>query len=1116
MKPLVLKPWAPRPLRALFALLFALCAFACLRAGAAPPAPVSFVEPSVIPAVGTSTSLAFIGVAKGDFNGDGHLDAAAVYTNNDGAGHIQISLGNGDGTFQTSTSLTLPAKAGGGEVDGDAILARDFNGDGKIDLAVTTNNSTILIFPGNGDGTFGAPMSIALPANANGLQAGDVNGDGKLDLVALLNIPHQVAVLMGLGNGTFATPVLYTVDANPQDLALADVDHKNGLDILVATYDGHSVDCLLNNGSGTFAPERATSVGNKSLHSIYVADFDGDGKPDVVVGGTGQVSGAGGYLFASFEFLKGVGDGTFLSPAPANEFPVAGNFPLRVASENVTPDLNGDGRADVVFCSAEENLLTVGYGDGKGGFRVVNLTASGGSGIANTVIGGASPVSFVFGGFTGQVLPDILVTSSNSNAGPGGLSLVRADPARPGGFLSSYAYSAGNVSDIASFALGDFLGNGKVSLAVLGNVPAQNANGVTVVPGLGDGTLASSSVFSAIDPGDAGFVDGLVSADFNGDGVSDLIFNATGGVQGSDQPYQLWSFGSGSGAFGNGGGVKTAVGAAHTPSEVADFNRDGHPDFAAYVDETGAGAGSLSNTHVLVYEYGPNPDTFHQTADLLPGTTYDAHGYAAGDFDGDGIPDLVMHTVNPERLWFYKGNGDGTFQAPVASSPGINHLFASATADLNGDGKLDLIFGTYGGIIVMLGNGDGTFQQAVTYACPGEEDVSGLALGDFNGDGKIDVAVAGARDAVVFPGNGDGTLTAPLSFATGFQYPTAAVHAADLNGDGHPDLVFATSGNANGINYSVLLNAAPVVHTHLLWDNGDGRSLLWTVNADGTFTIPAAYGPYTDGSPNTPWTARAVATGPDGLSHLLWTNPDGRAALWTVKGDGTFTPTFYGPYTDNGQLWKAVAVSVGGDNVPHLLWTNPDGKALLWNIHPDGTFTIPAVYGPYTDGSASTPWAATAVATGPDGVSHLLWDNADGKAALWTVQGDGSFTPFFYGPYTDGLGWSAKAVSVGGDGVPHLLWDNGDGRSLLWTVNADGTFRIPAAYGPYTDGSPNTPWAANAVATGSDGVSHLLWDNADGKASLWTVQGDGTFSPTFYGPYTDGKGWTAVAVSAGP
>ena len=99
---------------------------------------------------------------------------------------------------------------------------------------MATTNGTVLIYPGNGDGTFAAPTSVALPANANSLQAGDLNGDGKLDLVALIPSTNQVAVLMGNGDGTFAAPVLYTVDANASDMALADVDKKNGLDIVVA------------------------------------------------------------------------------------------------------------------------------------------------------------------------------------------------------------------------------------------------------------------------------------------------------------------------------------------------------------------------------------------------------------------------------------------------------------------------------------------------------------------------------------------------------------------------------------------------------------------------------------------------------------------------------------------------------------------------------------------------------------------------------------------------------------------------------------------------------------------------------------------------------------------
>ena len=886
-------------------------ALACLALGgalhpAAASPPITFTEPSAIPTMPTTNMYrSFLGVAQGDFNGDGKLDVAALFSDNDtynGFGLIQITLGNGDGTFQTPTVIKIPQTATGGEIDGNCILAKDFNGDGKLDLAVTTTNQTVLIFMGKGDGTFQTPVSYALPANANDLEAGDVNGDGKLDLVVLFNSIKEVGVMPGNGDGTFELPATYAVEAGASDMALADVDNKHGLDIVVATYDAHSIDCLLNNGNGTFAAYRSTSVGNDSFNGMYVADFDGDGKVDVVGGGTGGVSSAAGYHSDNLVFLKGVGDGTFLAPSASNDFPSAGNFSQRVLSENVAPDLNGDGHPDVVFTCGSENLLTIGYGDGHGGFTLQYCTAIGSTGVPGTVIGGADPISLVFGNFTSQAHPDIVVSGASANGGPGGLSLLRANPAKPGAFLTSYAYSTGdpvygkgNVTDTSSFALGDFLHNGKVSLAALGS--EGNTNGVIVLPGLGDGTFASllpdfgsvPNLFSgANEPGNGGFVNGLQAADFNGDGISDLIFNTTGGVQGSDTPYQIWSFGTGNGTFGNGGGVLTGNGGAPTPSEIADFNRDGHPDFAAYINEGGGGLGSIAPVHIRVYDYGVSgANTFGLTQDIDTGTTNDVHGFAAGDFDGDGKPDLLAHSVNPDRLTFYKGNGNGTFQtqSPVQTSPGVSYFFSTATADLNGDGHLDLIIGTYSGIQVLLGNGDGTFGQPTTYAVPGTEDISGIAVADFNGDRRLDIAVAGADDAVILPGNGDGTFGAPLSFATGFHGPTLAVHFADLNGDGRPDLVVAGNENGNNVRYTVLLNAdGKLSDKHLLWDNTNGQAALWNVFADGSFTS-SIFGPFAG------WKAIAVSGNPDSTSHMLWTNTNGEASLYTVNiGETSPTP----------------------------------------------------------------------------------------------------------------------------------------------------------------------------------------------------------------------------------
>ena len=1130
-------PTRPRPAarRLLFALGCALFALLGTHgpAGAAPP-PISFVEPTVVPTPASATDFYrnFTGVAKGDFNGDGHLDFAATYadhSNYNAYGQIEIALGNGDGTFGTPAVIKIPQTASGGEVDGSAILAKDFNGDGHLDLVVTTSNSTVLIFPGYGDGTFAAPTSFALPASANSLQAGDLNGDGKLDLVALIPSTNQVAVLMGNGNGTFAAPVLYTVDANASDMALANVDGKNGLDIVVAA---GVVDCLLNSGNGTFAAKRTSVAGNKDLLSLYVADFDGDGKPDVVAAGSGQVADQGGYHGTSFVFLKGVGDGTFLSPATTNDFSVNGDNPTRFYTENVTPDLNGDGHPDVVFASEFSNTLTVGYGDGKGNFSLSFVAGSGGSGLPNTNVEAATPFGFVFGSFTGQPLPDILVASQGDNDGPGGLSLVRANPAKPGAFLSAYLYSTGDANQYVgglndlSFALGDFLHNGTVSLAALGNENDGHGlyfKGVDVVPGNGDGTFAPELPYplkpimsSANYPSGADNYD-LASADFNGDGLPDLIYNTAAGYNDSPLPFETLTFGEGNGQFGNGSSVSTNFtggNPANAPIQIAPFGGPGRLGFAVQENENGS-------SHVFVYLYGTGgANTFTQTADLAPGQINDLSSFAAGDFDGDGKADLIIHTYNPERLWFYKGNGDGTFQAPAASSPGIQRLFCSATADLNGDGKLDLIFGTDNSIMVLPGNGDGTFGQPAYYPVPGGS-ANGLAVADFNGDGHPDVAVAGAVDAVVLPGVGDGTFGPAQRFATGFHGGTAFVHTADLNGDGRPDLVYSTGGEGDGnIHFSVLLAAVPSAHTHLLWNNADGKAAFWDVDGQGNLMGLVTYGPFTDGGQNV-WHATSMATGPDGVSHVVWNNPDGKVALWTVQTNGSVTSTTgFGPYADGSSLWQATGVSVGPDGMIHLLWTNPDRKAAFWNVTPSGSVTGVTGYGPYFDGS--NPWIAIGVSTGPDNVSHLVWANTDGHGAFWDLGADGSIASVTgYGPYTDGSAsnlWYSQGVSTGPDNVSHLLWNNVDAKSAFWSLNNAGAVSSVSGYGPYADGS--SLWRATALATGPDDASHLLWNNPDGKAALWLLGPTGGIATvTGYGPYTDGSPstpWNAVAVSVGP
>ena len=176
---------------------------------------------------------------------------------------------------------------------------------------------------------------------------------------------------------------------------------------------------------------------------------------------------------------------------------------------------------------------------------------------------------------------------------------------------------------------------------------------------------------------------------------------------------------------------------------------------------------------------------------------------SVGDFNGDGRADLVTSgsaVTNSGHILL--GNGDGTFQnaKPVKYS---NIPVASTVRDLNNDGKLDVVFALYNGNIdVLLGNGDGTFQPDVTYFVM-QQHLEAMAATDFNGDGNIDLAVDDGIEVYLLFGNGDGTFQPAVTIAAGAA-PSHVV-TGDLNNDGKADLVIG-----NGSTVSVLLG------------NGDG------------------------------------------------------------------------------------------------------------------------------------------------------------------------------------------------------------------------------------------------------------------------------------------------------
>ena len=273
-------------------------------------------------------------MAVGDFNGDGKLDLAVA---NFGSDRIRIFDGLGNGTFSYASRLATGSEP-------IALATGDFNGDGKLDLAVANfGNNTVEVFMNNGSGSFGTGATY----NSGGteprsLAVADFNGDGKPDIAVANYGSNNVGVLLNTGNGTFpATATTYSSNGSgPRGLAAADLNGDGKPDLVVANYASNTVGVLLNNGNGTF-PAAATvyGTGGASPRGLAVADLNGDGKPDVVV--TNNTSDSVGVLL-------GNGNGTL---AAASTFSTASGYgPFGVA----IADFNGDGKPDVAITSASD------------------------------------------------------------------------------------------------------------------------------------------------------------------------------------------------------------------------------------------------------------------------------------------------------------------------------------------------------------------------------------------------------------------------------------------------------------------------------------------------------------------------------------------------------------------------------------------------------------------------------------------------------------------------------------------------------------------------------------------------------------------------------------------
>lgn len=596
---------------------------------------------------------------------------------------------------------------------------------------------------------------------------------------------------------------------------------------------------------------------NVRARGVAVADFNGDGKPDVV---------AAADFSSSVYIVINNGSQGFLPPVGF----ATGGWTGAVA----TGDFNNDQKVDVVTANLNPASVSILLGNGAGGFAApVNIS-----------VGDTSSSAVTVGYFNNDQNQDVAVANS------GGTVAILLGTGN-GTFTGPTSFAA--TDRVRSIAVSDFNIDGHNDLAIVGQFASQvfilfgNGSGAFSAPATsnagsepssivaqdfnndgkpdlaialivnmavlinnGDGTFGSPTILSVA----GGSPETVVTADFNNDGQYDLAVGHNTGVS--------VRFGNGDGTFSN--PANLSVGLGPTFLTAGDLNRDGAADLAVS-SYSGSAVSFLLNDGSGAFRIAPRYTN-----------NSDARSVTAGDFNNDGKTDLAVANPNGNSVSVHLGDGLGGFGTARVFTVGdpptfnvSNNPWSLAAADFNADNKLDLVTAnlTGGGVTILTGDGAGNFVSQ-KMAVSGGGSPQFVVTADFNLDGKADVALTrnGHFSAVtILFGNGNSGFSGQTDFPTSIVN-SLALTVGDLNSDGKPDLVV---GSNPGSIFSVLLH-----------DAGTG------------FGAPTVY----DLSTNTGWSSSATIgdfTG-DGKADLVVANHmRDTLALLPGNGAGVFgAPTF--------------------------------------------------------------------------------------------------------------------------------------------------------------------------------------------------------------------------------
>jgi hypothetical protein len=659
-------------------------------------------------------------------------------------------------------------------------------------VSVFLNTTT----PGASTPTFSAKtdFSTAVGAEPHSVSISDFNGDGKPDFVVTFAADTKVSVYLntttpGASAPTFSAKTDFTTGSVSYSVSIGDLNGDGKPDLVSANAGANTVSVLFNttptgNAAPTFSAKTDFATGSYA-GTISLGDFNGDGKPDMVV--TNASSNSVSVL------LNTTPTGNSIPTFSAKTDFTTGTFPYAVS----VYDINNDGKPDMAVANYDANSVSVFLNTTTPGASTPTFTGK------TDFTTGTSPSSVSICDLNGDGKPDMAAT----NYGSDNVSVL-FNTMTLGVTTSSFSARTDINSGSQPFYLtgADFNGDGKTDIACPFNGLFQISVFLnTVTPGASTPSFSSATNFSTSDAPPA-----CIAADINGDGKPDLISTC----------YSSFIFSV---------HLNTTTPGASTPTFsartnfavssqnsmglcAADFNGDGLTDIA------------IANLNVKICIYlntttpGATTPTFSSETAVSTGLSNNGRNVCAADFNGDGKPDIVFPNTSDDNIGVClntttTGASTPTFSARTEFASGDGPYIVTV-ADFNGDGKPDIANSNNNttSISVLL-NTTTTNASTPTFSAHADftagSNPGWITKGDFNGDGKPDIICGyGSNVSVYLNNTTPGSSTSSFSTKTDYSFGTGSprgIFVSDYNMDGKQDIAGASTG-ANKVSF--FLNTA--------------------------------------------------------------------------------------------------------------------------------------------------------------------------------------------------------------------------------------------------------------------------------------------------------------------